>query len=132
VRRWVEHTSEVELEIVAESPAGVFAEAIGALRELLHADEPPSEPAASRTVSAEGPDRPALLAAFIEELVFLAESESLVPLGLRRVELKEGVARAEVEVARADPPHLVKAVTYHRLEFERADGGYRARVVLDV
>ena len=81
---------------------------------------------------AQAPDRPALLAAFIEELVFLAESESLVPIGLRRVELGEGLARAEVEVARADPPHLVKAVTYHRLEFEPAEHGYRARVVLDV
>jgi hypothetical protein len=34
---------------------------------------------------------------------------------------------------RADPPHLVKAVTYHRLAFApAAAGGYEATVVLDV
>ena len=130
--RWVEHTGELELEIEGEGPEEVLAEAATALRELLGAGGAPTGPAPRRIVTAQAPDRPALLAAFIEELVFLAESESLVPIGLRRVELDEGLARADVEVARADPPHLVKAVTYHRLEFEPAEHGYRARVVLDV
>jgi len=33
---------------------------------------------------------------------------------------------------RGTPPHLIKAVTLHRLVFEPDDGGWRARVVLDV
>jgi SHS2 domain-containing protein len=37
-----------------------------------------------------------------------------------------------VSGTRASPPHLVKAVTYHRLEMHEQDGTWRARVVLDV
>jgi SHS2 domain-containing protein len=29
------------------------------------------------------------------------------------------------------PPHLVRAATFHRLSFEPAGAGWRARVVLD-
>jgi SHS2 domain-containing protein len=33
---------------------------------------------------------------------------------------------------RGEPPHRVKAVTYHRLAFERRGAGWTATVVLDV
>ena len=77
-------------------------------------------------------DRAALLAAWIEELVFLAETEEFVPERLAEIELAPGMLRAGVEGRRAEPRHLVKSVTYHRLEFRRGDAGWVARVVLDV
>ncbi len=40
--------------------------------------------------------------------------------------------RATVAGVLDEPPPLVKAVTYHRLAFERRGEGYVARVVLDV
>jgi SHS2 domain-containing protein len=39
---------------------------------------------------------------------------------------------ATVSGTRGSPPHLVKAVTYHRLEMHEQDETWRARVVLDV
>ena len=129
VHRWIDHTSELEVELRAPTPEAVFGEAAAALAELLGAD---GEPAGARTVEVEAGDRAALLAAFLEELVFLAESEGLVPKGITDVRLTDTSARAEVELHRGDPPHLVKAVTYHRLAFERHEDGYRATAVLDV
>ena len=73
-----------------------------------------------------------LLADWIAELAYLAESEGLVARGVERVELAGDSISATVTGERGDPPHLVKAVTYHRLEFERAGERWRARVVLDV
>jgi len=132
VYRWAEHTGELELEIEAETAAGVFEAAAEALGELLGGDDPPRMAATTRMVAVEAPDRAALLAAFIDELVFLAESESLVPAGIEDARVGERTIAAEVAFAAGDPPHLVKAVTYHRLEFERTGTRYRARVVLDV
>lgn len=129
MHRWIDHTAELEVELEAQTAEDVFAEAAAALAELLGAGD---EPAGTRTIEATAADRAALLAAFVEELVFLAESERLVPAAVRRVELTDGGVRAEVDVARGDPPHLVKAVTYHRLAFEPHGDGYRARAVLDV
>jgi SHS2 domain-containing protein len=130
VYRWIDHTAELELHIEAPTAAGVLAEAAAALAELLGGGG--GEPAGTRTVAVEACDRAALLAAFVEELVYLAESEQLVPTGVREIELGEGRVRAEVELERGDPPHLVKAVTYHRLAFEPHGPGYRATAVLDV
>ncbi len=128
VYRWIDHTAELEVEIEAATEEDVFREAAAALAELLGS----GEPAGARTIAVEAGDRAAQLAAFVDELVFLAESESVVPAGVSDVELGETAVRAEVELAHGDPPHLVKAVTYHRLSFEPHAGGYRATAVLDV
>jgi len=129
--RWVDHTAEVELEIEADSEEEVLAEALLALAELLGASA--GGPGAERrAVRVSTDDRPALLAAWLEELVFLAESEGFVATEIEALELSADDARATVRGVLADPPPLVKAVTYHRLQFEATGRGYRAVVVLDV
>jgi SHS2 domain-containing protein len=127
--RWVEHTAELELEIEAAAEEEVFADALAALEELLG---PASGPEARREIAVGGADRPVLLAAWLEELVFLAEMERFVPERLESIELDAGGLRAAVAGRLGAPPHLVKAVTYHRLELRLDNGGWRARVVLDV
>jgi SHS2 domain-containing protein len=127
--RWVDHTAEVELAIEAPTEREVLADALAALAELLGVDAGAD---VRRTVAVEAPDRPALLAAWLEELVFLAESEGFVPHRLGDLELGERSLRAVVAGGLGEPPPLVKAVTYHRLSFEPAGTGYRATVVLDV
>jgi len=75
MHRFVPHTGEVEVEIEAGSPAGVFAEAVLALAELIGDEE--GEPG-MRRIAADAADRATLLAAWLEELVFLAETEGFV------------------------------------------------------
>jgi SHS2 domain-containing protein len=127
--RWVEHTGEVELAIEARSEREVFADALAALVELLEIKGDADE---GRAIEATAPDRPALLAAWLEELVLGAEVEGFEPVVLRELELGPDSVRAVVEGHYGEPSPLVKAVTYHRLAFEPADSGYRATVVLDV
>ncbi len=85
-----------------------------------------------REIYLTAPDRAVLLADWLSELAYLAESERFVARRLERVERDGDSLSATVTGRFGDPPHLVKAVTYHRLEFARHDGGWRARVVLDV
>jgi SHS2 domain-containing protein len=85
-----------------------------------------------RTILAQAPDRPALLAQWLEELVFLGVSEGFVARTLESLELHPNGLCAEVAGVVGHPPPFVKAVTYHRLAFESRDRGYVARVVLDV
>jgi SHS2 domain-containing protein len=135
VYRWVDHTSEVELEIEAAGEREVFEEAARALAELLGVDpaeRPATDSGGARNVTAQAADRPALLAAWIEELAFLAESEGVVATRVAELELEAAGLRATVAGILDAPPPLVKAVTYHRLAFERAGERYVARVILDV
>jgi SHS2 domain-containing protein len=131
--RWIEHTAELELEIEAASPEAVFADALLALGELL-SDEVPCQRGAAVSVqlSLAGPDRAMLLAGWLDELVFRAETDGLVPTAVERLELGEHVLTATIRCVVATPRHLIKGVTHHRLAFEPADREFRATVVLDV
>ena len=135
VHRWVDHTAELELELEAASERGVFEEALAALGGLLAeragGEEEDTEPA-RHTVSAGAPDRATLLAEWLSELVYLAETEGFVPTRAERLELTGNALEATVVGRRASLPHLVKAVTYHRLDIWEEDETWRARVIFDV
>lgn len=131
--RWVDHTAEVELRIEAPSQPEVFADALAALAELLDPDEERRRgPSEEHELSAEGGDRAALLAAWIEELLYLAETRRVLPLAAEGIELGEGTVRARIRCRPARPRPLVKGVTYHHLALERRGEGWEGRVVLDV
>jgi SHS2 domain-containing protein len=128
--RWIEHTGELELELAAATERGIFESGFEAMCNLLSNGESPERLEIS--VQVEGRDRAALLADWLGELAFLAETRGLTPDRLSLLELDEGGLRAMVQGWEGAPPHLVKGATYHRLSFAPADAGWRARVVLDV
>lgn len=128
--RWVEHTAELELEIDAVTEEDVFAGAVQAVGELLRGSADQAGPFRELALRAE--DRGALLVALIDELVYLAETEDLVPIRVEQLRLSERALAGRVRFSRGAPRHLIKGATYHRLTFHSTNGGYRARVVLDV
>jgi len=132
VYRWVDHTSEVELEIEAAGEREVFEEAVRALAELLGAVADATRATFVRRVAVHATDRPALLAAWLEELAFLAEADGFVATHVMELEMDADAVHATVGGVLGAPPPLVKAVTYHRLAFEPSGKEYFARVVLDV
>jgi SHS2 domain-containing protein len=126
---WLDHTAELELRIEAPSEELVFHAAMHAFAELLG---PAAGPPQTHELEVSAADRGALLAEWVEELVFLAETERFVPLSADIV-LRDSSLRAGVSGQTGEPRPLVKAATYHGLAFEqRADGVWQARVVLDV
>jgi SHS2 domain-containing protein len=127
---WGEHVGELELHLEAAEEEGVFVAAVRALEEVLGDDGGGAREWFG--VSAEGDDRAVLLAAWIEELVFLAEHDGVIPVTVRDLALERRSIGAQIGGYRGRPPHLVKAVTYHRLTFEPGANGWRANVVLDV
>jgi SHS2 domain-containing protein len=129
VFRWVDHTSELELEIAGSSEEEIFGEALAAVAELAgEADGPPT----TKAIEVEADDRALLLVEWLSELIYLSETDELLPVRVTALDLADGKVRATVQARHGRPRHLVKAVTLHRLEFARDDGEWRARVVLDV
>lgn len=131
--RWVEHTAELGLGLAADDREGVFREAFAALAELLaEGAEPGGEPVREE-VAVDAGDGAALLADWLAELAFLAETRGLVPESLVALTVGDTSLRATVAGRIAHPDHLVKAVTYNELTLEPApDGGWRGSVVFDV
>jgi SHS2 domain-containing protein len=131
VYTWIEHTSELELAIEAPTQAAIFTDALAAFVELVHDDG--SLDGERREIELRSDDRAALLAEWLEELVYLADAQRFVPEHLTDLRLDSGGLHATVRGHRGEPSALVKAVTRHRLSFEAdREGGWHARVVLDV
>ena len=126
--RFVDHTAEVEVELEAESAEGVLEEALRAFVELAGTGEGET---VGRRLVVSATDLPALLAAWLEELVYLAETEGFVPdsaeLSLSGLELS-----ALLEGRLGEPRPLVKGATLHRLRLGSENGVWSGRVVLDV
>jgi SHS2 domain-containing protein len=130
--RWIEHTGEVELALDGDARADVFADALAALRELLDEDGEASAETVEAEIELEAPDQAALLADWLEELLFLAETTGLLPARATRLEVDERHLGATVAGHRGRPSGLVKGVTYHGLRLDCDDGHWTATVVLDV
>lgn len=126
--RFTEHTAELELELEADSPEGVFEEARRAFVELAGTGIGET---VERQVSIEATDLPALLAAWLDELVFLADAEGVVAESAQLL-LEGSRLTGCVQGRRGEPRPLVKGVTLHRLRFRRESDGWRGRIVLDV
>lgn len=130
---WVDHTSEVQLQVTAESPAGLAAEAGRALGLLLLrgvAAEPAGE---ARILEVASADREALLVDWLNEILFAAEVDLWVAVEIEILEISAVHLKARARgAAVAEPPSNVKAATFHGLRMEEDEDGWHAEVIFDV
>ncbi len=89
-----------------------------------------------REVRVSSEDRPGLLVDFLDELIFLHETEDAAVSAIRVLGITETTLEAEIEMVppdRAPEGTDVKAATYHGLRVDRLpDGRVEAVVFLDV
>jgi SHS2 domain-containing protein len=129
--RWIEHTGELELYIEAPTEQAAFIEALAAFAELL--DHEGGSESVRHELELEADEAGELLAAWLDEFVYLAEVDGFVPERVTELHLDGGRLRATVRGQHGEPRPLVKAVTRHGLALEPGGKvGWRARVVLDV
>lgn len=137
--RFIEHTADVGVEIEANTYEGVLSEGLLALTDILTEVEKVSLEL-EMPVDLIAPSREDLLVEWLNELVYLFDSESVL---LRRSAVRVGKQgddwrlRATVGGERYDPglhriKTLVKAVTYHQLAVRSSTSGWQARVVFDI
>jgi SHS2 domain-containing protein len=126
---WRDHTAEVELVVRGPSAEDVFSEAAAALGRFVELDRDGER--ATHRVELIARDHATLLVALLEELIYLADVEGFV-VDESTIEVSATELRAELTGRRTNVQPIVKAATYHDLEFHRADGCWEARVILDV
>lgn len=93
--------------------------------------------AEKRTITAEAVDREALLVAWLNEFIFLFDSEQRLFSRFDVRAVSKTKVRAVVYGERAEPSRHpiktgLKSATYHQLKITKGPKGYRARVILDV
>jgi SHS2 domain-containing protein len=131
--RWVDHTSEVQLQVGAESLAGLAAEAGKALAIFLLRGAPAEPSGPPRVLEVSSTDREALLVDWLNEILYVAETGLWIPLELDILESSPNHLRASCRGATVEePPSTVKAATFHGLQVTEGEGGLQAEVIFDV
>ena len=132
---YFEHTADVGLAATGRDLPEAFANAARGLVNLL-VDPAGVRETTHRQVALveEGPEE--LLVAWLNELLFLFDSEGFVPVSFTFAALSETALEATLGGERFDPARHrarsgVKAATYHEVTVE-CDDVCRLRVILDV
>lgn len=130
--------ADCALDVEAESLDDLFETAARAIAELM-VDPATVSPGAEREIAISAPSLDLLLYDWLSELIFLKDSEQMVfpetsvrVSGQSPAQLGARLRGAVIDPARmalrADP----KAVTLHQFALAPHDGGWRARVVIDI
>jgi SHS2 domain-containing protein len=127
------HTAEVRVRVRAPDFPALAAEAGRALAALELGGEVPRASGDARQIVLRAADQGALLVDWLNELIYLAETERWIaaefaPEQGGALELRMLVRGARVEIA----PSRVKAATHHGLEVRTTPDGVEAEVVFDV
>ena|SRR3990172_8848015 len=130
----LEHTADLGIRCWGATASEVFEQAAWGLAGVLGVRA--EGPGRGRMVVAEATDEAALLVAFLDELLFVHETEDagFAAIEVQQLSPTEVHARVELVPLEAPPEGVhVKAATYHELRLAvREDGITEARVFLDV
>lgn len=134
--RFVDHTSEIGMEVRAGSFGELLAESARGLASLLLREVSAEASGETREFEVSSHDREALLVDWLNELLFEAEVRLWIPLEFEMLDVEDTedtrvrarVRGFEVEVA----PSIVKAATFHGLQVRETADGFAAEVIFDV
>ncbi len=133
--RYIEHTSDVGFEVEEDSIEGLFSTAALAMYGFM-IDPFEIETSVKRDVDIQSEDLESLMFDWIDELIFLFESEKIV---FKKFDLRIddfhmiGTCEGGIfDPTRHETGIVVKAVTYHMMEVKKRRGIWNARVILDV
>lgn len=131
--RFVDHTSEIGLQVEAGSFGELLAEAGRGLARLMLREVPAEAEGETREIEASSHDRESLLVDWLNEIVFVAETGLWIPLDFEVLEVSDTRIRARARgVIVAVSPSMVKAATFHGLQVLETADGLAAEVILDV
>ncbi len=134
--RYIEHPSDVGFEVQGATLAELFANAAIAYYSFI-TDVEAIDETEERTIELKAEDLHSLMFDWIDELIFLFESESLV---FKKFDLEvdetrytlSGICRGgKFDPGRHEAGIIIKAVTYNMMEIKKNEV-WHARVVLDV
>lgn len=133
---FLDHTADVGFQVTAPTAAEAFiAAAEGMFDVMVDRHGVPAVETWPVEVKAEG--WPELLVAWLEELLWLYESEGMLPHSVLMGTIRETGLRAVIEgdtfKPRRDERKIqIKAVTYHQLQAGETPEGFQIQVIFDV
>ncbi|HTK11100.1 MAG TPA: archease [Ktedonobacteraceae bacterium] len=131
-----EHTADIGIHAYGKTLPELFMHASQGMESLLVAPEQ-VRTTTQKAIAAEGHDSISLLIAWLNELIFLFDTEFLLLRDFAIDEMTEkrvtGRAYGEpYDAQRHELSSAIKAVTWHEAAIEQTADGYRARIIFDL
>jgi SHS2 domain-containing protein len=133
----LEHTADRAFRVTGRDLADLLENAACAMQALdgvgASVVGPSAEPSATREIEVQGIDRESLLVNWLNEILFLEQTQQLVCERFHIHELNDDHLRARVETRDCNESHThIKAATFHNLEIRQTSEGLEVEIVLDV
>jgi SHS2 domain-containing protein len=132
----IDHTADVGIIAYGADVKELFSNAALALFSLI--TEPESiEEKLQRGLEISSEDRDSLLVEWLNELIYLFDAEHILFSKFEIEELSRNQLKATCYGEKIDPSKHrirtgIKAATYHMLEVDRDNNGYKAQIIFDV
>jgi SHS2 domain-containing protein len=130
----IDHTADLALHLWADDLADLFITAARGMFSLIAAPQDDEEDAPSRPleISLSALDVETLLVDWLNELLYLSETESLVFTGYELIHLTS----TDLEATVTGHPikmyyNYIKAATFHNLSVDATPHGYETEIVFD-
>jgi len=132
----MDHTADVGIAVWGDSLEEVFVTAARGMFSLI-TDIETIDKAVSYEVQLEASDREELLVVWLNELLYLLDTENVIfgdfeIITVTEVSLTAKALGDKLDLARHTIKTQIKAATYHMLKIEPSEGHFRAQVILDI
>jgi SHS2 domain-containing protein len=131
-----DHTADVGIHAFGRTLPELFIHAAQGMESLVVAPEQVRE-SVSRKIAVEGHDVVSLLIAWLNELIFLFDTEYLLFRtfeinAFTETSLRGNASGEPYDMQRHDLSSAIKAVTWHEAAVEPTGDGYKARIIFDI
>lgn len=129
-------TADLGIQAWGPSLPDAFASAALGLASLL-SDQPEGDQSLEKNIQIEADSLPALLVRFLNEIIYLEETQDFLPGAVKHLTITGNRLDATLTGAAYDPEiHTlnaqVKAATYHGLEIDQSGNLVKIKVIFDV
>lgn len=129
----IEHTADLAIRAYGRDSKELFANAAYGMFSAMGIDLEAVKPTLRREMRLEALDREALLVDWLNELLYLHETEGEIYVDFDIHTLSTTELRATMSGAKGNDARMViKAATFHDLKIERIDKGYVTTIVFDI
>jgi len=133
--KFLQHTADAKFQAFGKTLGEAFANAALAMFAVMF-DPADVKPKIEREIKTEGKDEKALLYNWLEELLYLLDTEGFLLSRVKKITIKGKVLEAVVAgdlVANGYKTHGdVKAVTYNEMDIKKEKDKVIAQVVVDI
>jgi len=131
-----DHTADVGIHAFGRTLPELFIHAAQGMESLVVAPEQVRE-LVSREIAVEGHDIVSLLIAWLNELIFLFDTEYLLFRAFEinsftETSLRGSASGEPYDAQRHELSSAIKAVTWHEAAVEPTGDGYKARIIFDI